>query len=163
MTAKREEEAGEGKAYCLDTFSIRETALWGSPRNFGAPLPLPRREGPHRVEFPALIRHYAIFKSGPRGIFRSNELLPPFSSTPSNRDPASRNVFMPTTPLVSKPRRRKGLCYFAQYCGPWAWTFGRSKLTNKTLGGSFMVSQYLRIWLRIFLIVMDLFGWRYIK
>lgn len=82
---------GGPAAYCLNTFSIRETALWGSPRNFGGPHYCVAR-GAHRVEFPALIRHYAIFKSGPRrnfsGLTRSYPLflnpLQPRRSRPPN-------------------------------------------------------------------------------
>jgi hypothetical protein len=82
---------GEG----LDTFSIRKTALWGSPRNFGGPHYRARREGPRRVEFPALIRHYAIFKSVPWNFFSLTRFYPappaPFPN-PISRSPLDARV-----------------------------------------------------------------------
>ena len=80
-----ERNGGERGGLIASTRFPYAKQLYGGRHEISGPLHYRGARGPHRVEFPALIRHYAIFKSGPRGIFRSNELLPPFSSTPPSR------------------------------------------------------------------------------
>lgn len=73
-------------------FHTRNRFMGVATKFQGAPLP---REGPRRVEFPALIRHYAIFKSVPWNFFSLTRFCPAPSSSFSSSQVRPLSSYLP--------------------------------------------------------------------
>lgn len=86
LAAQTASRGGEGKgkgSLPRHVFHTQNRFMGLATKFHGAPL-LRVGRGPRRVEFPALIRHYAIFKSVPWNFFSLTRFypVPPFSSSP---------------------------------------------------------------------------------